>query len=61
MQASWVDAFVNLLLGKLLLHWADLSSDKQQVYFAQKDIDLEDVVDDLDALDCNVDASGIDL
>ena len=61
MQASWVDAFVNLLLGKLLLHWSDLSSDKQQVYFAQKDIDLEDVVDDLDSLDCNVDASGIDL
>ena len=56
-----MDAFVNLLLRKLLLHWADLSSDKQQVYFAQKDIDLEDVVDDLDALDCNVDASGIDL
>ena len=61
MQASWVDAFVNLLLRKLLLHWADLSSDKQQVYFAQKDIDLEDVVDDLDALDCNMDASDIDL
>ena len=61
MQASWVDAFVNLLLRKLLLHWADLSSDKQQVYFAQKDIDLEDVVDDLDPLDCNMDASDIDL
>ena len=60
MQASWVDAFVNPLLRKLLLHWADLSSDKQQVYFAQKDIDLE-VVDDLDALDCNMDASDVDL